>query len=145
MDPNAFFLLTLGYNLPAMIALVVGMTWTRATWQRHPPAARWAVTAFVWMFITDVAAITWYSFGSIFLEQNNLPPDQIPYLTALSCCEALGYVFFMLALNAARYPYRPSEYYEDLGDDNERPRGSQDGAFTTEAPQRPQDNQRNEN
>jgi hypothetical protein len=119
MNPNSIFLQHLGYNLPAMIVMVVGMVWTHTTWQRHPPAARWAITAFVWLFITYVLAIIWYSFGSMFLAQNNLPPDQTPYLTALSCCEALAYVFFMLALNAARYPYRPPHYYDQFTEDDD--------------------------
>jgi hypothetical protein len=125
MNLNSVFLQNLGYNLPAMIVMVVGMVWTRATWQRHPPAARWAMTAFVWMFITYVLAIIWQSFGIMFLAQNNLPLDeQTPYLTALSCCEALGYVFFLLALNAARYPYRPPHFYDQFTEDDDPPRTS---------------------
>ena len=117
------FLKTLGFNLPAMIAMIVGMVWTYATWQRHPPAARWATIAFVWMFITYVLAICWQTFGPMFLLQNNLPiAEQTPYLLALSCCEALGYFFFMVALNAARYPYRPPQFYEHFSAEDDPPR-----------------------
>jgi hypothetical protein len=122
-DPG--FFKNVGTNLPAMIVMIIAMGWTHATWHRHPRAARWAMLALVWMFITYLLAICWYSFGILFLLHNNLPlDDQTPYLMALSCCEGLGYVFFMLALNAARYPYRPPQYYDQFTEDDDRPRTS---------------------
>jgi hypothetical protein len=118
---NEFYKL-LVYNLPAMVVIVAGIIWVNMSWQRHPPAARWAMLAFVWMLITYLLAICWHSFGILFLLRNNLPLDeQTPYLMTLSCFEALSYVFFMLALNAARYPYRPPQYYDHFAEDEEPP------------------------
>ena len=119
------FFKTLVYNLPAMLAMIVGMVWVNMSWQRHPPAARWAMLAFAWMFITYILAICWHSFGILFLLRNNLPlEEQTPYLMALSCFEALSYLFFILALNAARYPYRPPQYYDHFAEDEEPPRST---------------------
>jgi hypothetical protein len=120
------FFQLIGYNLPAMIAMLAGMVWINATWQRHPPAARWAMIGFAWMFLTYVLAIVYHSFGRLFLPHdiNAGRDDAAPYLVALSCCEALAYLFFLLALNAARYPYRPPQYYDQFAEDDDRPRSS---------------------
>src|SRR5947209_8488838 len=99
MNPNEVIpvvIRLLEYNLPAMVAMIAGMVWTNATWHRHPPAARWTMLAFVWMFFTYLLAIGWHTFGVWLLLHNNLLDDETPYLMALSCCEALGYVFFMV-------------------------------------------------
>jgi hypothetical protein len=115
------FFTLLGYNLPAMIVIIIGMVWTHMTWQRHPPAARWTMIAFVWTFITYVLAILWHSFGILFLLHNELPIVETPYILALSGCEALGYFLFMVAFNTARYPYRPPQYYDHFAEDDDRP------------------------
>ncbi|MBI3823685.1 MAG: hypothetical protein HY289_13530 [Planctomycetes bacterium] len=109
----------LGYNLPALIALIVGMVVTQAAWHRHPPAARWAMLAFVWMFISYLLAICWYSFGILLILDLDIV-DQGPILMVLSCCEALGYIFFIIALNTARTPYRQPSVYDQFRDDDPR-------------------------
>lgn len=112
------FLRTLSYNVPAMMAIVAGMVWTYSNWHQHPPAARWAMFAFVWMFITYLLAIFWYSIGIVIFLQNNFGfDDQQPILMTLSSFEAFGYLLFMIALNAARYPYRPRSFYDDIVED----------------------------
>ena len=54
----------------------------------------------------------------------------------LSCFEGLAYVFFMLAINAARYPYRPPHFYDQFTEDDDRPRTPLDER-TTDAPRTP--------
>jgi hypothetical protein len=134
-------------NAPALIVLVICAMMMLSQRRCHPRAALRAALAFAWFLLTDILAIAWYSAG-IFLvvgDIRDLRALETFGETILSCFEALGYILFLFALSAARTPYRPSEYYDDLGEDNEHPRGSQDGASTIEAPQRPQENQRNEN
>ena len=94
----------LGINLPAMIALIIGMVVTLAHWRRHPPAARWAMLGFVWMFVTYLLAIAWHSYlVHVVVPGPRQFEDEAPYLMGLSCLEALGFGFFMLALNAAAH------------------------------------------
>jgi hypothetical protein len=134
----AEFIGRLKRNSPALIVLVLCAMMTLAQWRRHPRAAFRAALAFAWFLGTDLLALAWYTSGIFFVLA------EIPHVkeveafgeTTLSCLEALGYVFVLLALNAARTPYRPPEYY-DLGDDDERPRDSQEGTFTPEAARRP--------
>jgi hypothetical protein len=134
-------------NSPALIVLVLCAMMMLAQRRRHPRAALWAALAFAWLLFTDLLAIGWYTAGIFFVFAKIPHPREVEAFgeTILSCFEALGYILFLFALSAARTPYRPSEYYDDLGEDNEHPRGSQDGASAIEAPQRPQENQRNEN
>ena len=132
-------------NSPALIVLVICAMMMLAQRRRHPRAALRAAFAFAWLLFTDLLAIGWYSAG-IFVVVAKVPNHarEVEAFgeTILSCFEALGYILFLFALSAAHAPYRPSEYYDDLGEDNERPRDSQNGAFTTESPQRPQENQK---
>ena len=122
---TSVFIRHLNYNLPAMIVMISGLVWTIMSWRRHPPAARWALAAFIWMLITYLLAICWYSFGILFLLHNELPlNEQTVYIMALSCCEGVGYLLFILALNSARYPYRPPQYYDHFPEDDEPPRTS---------------------
>jgi hypothetical protein len=115
----------LGCNLPALIMLVVGMAVTYSNWQRHPAAARWAMLGFGWLFVTEIASIAWQRIGIELVFPNFIPndPEEILTLTVVSCCKGLGYLFFLLALNAARTPYRPRSAYDEIGDDDiARPR-----------------------
>lgn len=112
------FLELLGINLPALIVLVLAMVVTLSQWRRHPPAARWAMLGFAWMFCIYLLAILWHSFLShMVLGLPRAFEDEAPYLMGLSCCEGLGYLFLLLALNAARTPYRPRLYLDDFDDD----------------------------
>src|SRR5215470_16666003 len=100
------FLEVLGCNMPALIMLVIGMGVTWMNWQRHPRVARWAMLAFVWLLFTDLAAIFWMRVGILLFFPNIGPrdPEEVFSMSILSSFEALGYVFFLLALNAARKP-----------------------------------------
>jgi hypothetical protein len=112
------YLTALGCNMPALIMLIVGMCVTWIKRQRHPPAARWAMLAFVWLFVTDVTAITWMRVGLQQVFPNILPNDPVEILSmvVLSCCEATGYIFFLLALTALRKPHRPRTPYDEFDD-----------------------------
>ena len=142
----AEFLGRIQRNSPALIVLVICTMMMLAQRRRHPCAALWAALAFAWLLFTDLLAIGWYSAGIFFVFAKIPHPREVEAFgeTILSCFEALGYILFLFALSAARTPYRPSEYYDDFDEDNERSRGSQDGAFITESPQQPHENQRNE-
>src|SRR5476651_2140007 len=116
------FLKLIGINLPSMIALVVaiGATWT--FWNRHPPAARRLLFALFWMLGTNVLACAWHTFGvALLLERQRIHVDQYPYLLILSSMEGLGYIFFLIAVNVARVPYRSPQYYDYLADDEKPP------------------------
>ena len=108
-------------NLPALILIVLCTAMTITLARRHPPAARWMLFAFVWVLITYALALLWHSW-LIFLvvPRDRFPQGQIPYLWVLSTMEGLGYVFFLLAVNRARVPYRPADYYDDHVDDDPR-------------------------
>jgi hypothetical protein len=121
----ADFFEVLGCNMPALIMLVVGMGVTYSNWQRHPAAARWAMLGFGWLFCTDIAAIAWHRIGLLLIFPNVLPndPEEVLSMTVLSCCEGLGYLFLLLALNAVRTPHRPRSAYDEHDDiDISRPR-----------------------
>ncbi|HZZ77956.1 MAG TPA: hypothetical protein VFE62_05540 [Gemmataceae bacterium] len=119
---NAFLLEdlieVLGCNMPALIMLIVGMSVTWTNWNRHPPAARWAMLAFIWLFCTDVGSILWMRMGIVVVFPNIAPhgPEEVLSMAILSCCEATGYIFFLLALNAVRKPHRPRTDYDELDD-----------------------------
>jgi hypothetical protein len=118
MNPLDDYLTTLGCNMPALIMLIVGMCVTWINRHRHPPAARWAMLAFVWLFLTDFVAITWMRVG-ILLAFPNLGPNDFELvlsMAVLSCCEATGYIFFLLALTALRKPHRPRTPYDEFDD-----------------------------
>jgi hypothetical protein len=107
-------------NGPALLMLIIAMIVTYSNWQRHPAAARWAFTGFAWLFAVDVIAIVWHRVGIILVFPNVVgpnDPEEIGSMVVLSCGEALGYVFFLLALNAARTPYRPRSTYDEHDDD----------------------------
>ncbi|MBI2808539.1 MAG: hypothetical protein HYX68_26425 [Planctomycetes bacterium] len=105
-------------NLPALIALAIGIGVTLSQWRRHPPAARWALLGFGWLFCIYLLAICWHSFLShLVLGLPRALEDERPYLMAMSCCEALAYFFFLFAINAARTPYRPPFYFDDFDDE----------------------------
>lgn len=129
------FFETLGINLPAQLVLLVGISVTYSNWHRHPIVARWAMLAFVSRLANDLLAISWHTYAQVFR-----PPWLGDYyfasLFALSCGEAIGYVLFLAALNAARTPYRPARFFDDDTDDEPRPPTSADGAFTGEPPRR---------
>ncbi len=114
----ADFFEVLGCNMPALLMLVVGMVVTFANRQRHPKAARWAMLGFGWLFCTDIAAIAWQRVGILILFPNVLPddPEEVLSMAALSCCEGLGYVFFLLALMAAFTPHRARGAYDEFDD-----------------------------
>jgi hypothetical protein len=128
MNPDVLinlFIRNLTNNLPAMIVMVVGIVWTYSNWHRHPPAARWAMLAFVWMLFTNLLAITWYSFGILLLLHLEMGFDrQWPFLVTLSCFEGLAYIFFMRAIGAAWMPYRPPSFYDQFNEDEDRPQPS---------------------
>ena len=130
-----YFVHLLGVNLPALIVLILCAMLTIANWRRHPPSARWALVAIVWLVFTYLLAITFYTFGSLVIMDGGQGSSQTPYILALSCCEGLGYVFFMFAINAARTPYRPPQFYDDLDSTDAAPPPS-DGSFTAEEPRR---------
>jgi hypothetical protein len=129
MNNNDFLLADffegLGCNLPALIMLVVGMAVTYSNWQRHPAAARWAMLGFAWLLVIEIASTAWQRFGMEFVFPNLLPndPEEVLSTTVLSCCRALGYFCFLLAVNAARAPQRPRSAYDESDDiDIARPR-----------------------
>lgn len=132
----SYFLELLGRNLPALIVLVICASVTLSQWQRHPPSARWAFIAFVWFVVTDLLAIAWYAIGAPLLLADRPDPrlEEAFYSLVLSCCEGLGYVFFLFALNAARTPYRPPSFYDDFIDDTRMPPTPPDGSFTPQMP-----------
>jgi hypothetical protein len=110
----------LGRNLPAVVVLLVCAVATLVQWRRHPPSARWAFFAFVWFLVTDLLAIFWFSIGAILLLHDNPQAREQEALgtVALSFMEAFGYLFFLAALNAARTPYRPRDYFNDFPEDD---------------------------
>jgi hypothetical protein len=121
----ADFFEVLGCSMPALIMLVVGMGVTYSNRQRHPAAARWAMFGFAWLFGTDIVAIAWQRVGILVFFPNVLPndPEEVLSMTVLSCSEGLGYLFLLLALNAARTPHRPRSAYDEFDDvDISRPR-----------------------
>jgi hypothetical protein len=118
------FVLELFVNLPALLTLAGCMIFTLASRHRHPPAARWALLGFGWLFITDITAILWRTVG-IGLVLPNLPPldlEEVLSLIVLSIFESAAYLFLAIALFVARTPYRPRHYYDydDAADDQRR-------------------------
>jgi hypothetical protein len=108
----------LGCNMPALIMLIVGISVTFANRQRNPKAARWAMLGFGWLFCTDIAAIAWMRFGIFFFFPGIIAddPEQVISMVVLSCCEGLGYFFFLFALNAAFSSHRPRGPYDEFDD-----------------------------
>ncbi len=108
----------LGCDMPALIMLMIGMIVTYANRHRHPKAARWALLGFAWHFGTDIAAIAWMRFGIfiVFPGVMHDDPEEVFSMVALSCSEGLGYLFFLLALNAAFTPHRPRGAYDEFDD-----------------------------
>jgi hypothetical protein len=125
-------------NLPALITLGVCAMIVLSQWQRHPRMARWALFAFLWFLTTDLLALFWYTIGiEQFLMENpnaDVAAASAMSETVLSCLEAFGYVLVMLALNAARTPYRPPEFFDDQRDFEERVKAIQNDAYTAEPP-----------
>lgn len=118
----ARFLNLITINLPALIGLVLCSALTWIYWHRHPPAARRLLFALIWMIVTDLLAICWHSFGIFLVFRDLRHADETPWLLVLSGMEGLGYVWFLLAVNAARMPYRaPHSYYDDDVDVDPRP------------------------
>ena len=109
----ASFLKQLTINLPALILLIVCAALTFTFWQRHPPAARRLMFALIWMIGADLLAIAWHSFGFFLMFPDRHRGDETPFLLSLSAMEGLGYVWFLLAVNAARVPYRSDSFYDD--------------------------------
>lgn len=110
---------SLGCNMPALIMLVIGLAATYANRQRHPRAARWAMLAFAWFIGTDLIAIVWQRAGILLFFPNIMPndPEELLSMLVLSTFEGLGYLFVLLALNAARMPHRPRTVYDEFSDD----------------------------
>ena len=110
----ANFFEVLGCDMPALVMLVVGMGVIYANWQRHPKAACWAILGFGWLLCTDVVGIAWLQFGIHVVFPGD--PEEVLSLATFSCCEALGYLFFLLALTAAFTPHRPRGTYDEIDD-----------------------------
>jgi hypothetical protein len=137
MNPDilfAIFLRNLGINLPALCALVIAVMVTYANWHRHPTVARWAMLAFVSRIFSDLLNIAWHSFGFFLILPNApwLADNEVGLLMVLSGLEALGYVFMLCALNAARTPYRRPLFYDDFLDDDRPRRSSEDAGEKTD-------------
>jgi hypothetical protein len=109
-------------NIPALITLLVAIIVTVANWRLHPPAARWALLAFVWMFITYIISIVWRTIGrDIFFGANFGPsPEEIFSLVVISVFESLAYFFILIAMNVSRTPYRSRQFYEEEDRDDDR-------------------------
>src|SRR5437016_4846472 len=105
------FLVRLVRNLPALIALVLCAAMMLSQWRRHPRSAFRAALAFGWFLFADLLALFWYTIGIRLLEAEFGHDQEVESYseTVLSCLEAVGYVLVVLALNAARVPYRPPE------------------------------------
>ncbi|MBI1832350.1 MAG: hypothetical protein HYR84_12980 [Planctomycetes bacterium] len=117
------FFRNVGINVPALAMLVIGIVVTQANRHRHPDAARWALAGFILRLCTDLVGICWHSVG-FFLLIPNIPwlgDHELELLFVLSCLEALAYLFFLIALNAIRTPYRTPQYYDDFDDDKPPP------------------------
>jgi len=113
-------------NLPALVMLVICaiVSWTQ--WQRHPASARWALFAFLWFLAVDFVIITWISVRDLVLANNpRAQLDDLLYGMVLSSLEALGFLFFLFAVNAARTPYRPRTFFDEFTDDDPPPPKSQ--------------------
>jgi hypothetical protein len=115
-------------NLPALVMLAICAIVTWSQRQRHPTSARWAFFAFAWFLAVDFIIIGWYSIR-IFVLANDAHAEITDLISGmvLSCMEALGFLFFFLAVNAARTPYRPRTFFDDFGDDDPPPKAPQAG------------------
>lgn len=115
------FLETLGYNMPTLITLTVGIVLTLANWQRHPSAARWALVGFSWLFIVGIVSIAWRTIGVVMVFPDNPPINSEEALSyvVLSGCEAFGYICFMVALSVVRKPHRPRHFFDDFVEEQE--------------------------
>ena len=121
-DMLSSFFEWLGYNLPAILVLIVAICTIHAQWHRHPPAARWALLAFIWILGTYFLNTFWGTIG-VFLVfgPGRMLEREAPILLTLSCFEGLGYIFILLALNAACKPYRPRTYFDEFPEDEPPP------------------------
>jgi hypothetical protein len=106
-------------NLPALVTISAVFMMVLASAPRHPPAARWALLGFGWLFLTYLLSIFWRTIGLflIFPHAQQFGPEEIISLLLLSICESLAYIFLLAALFVARKPYRPPHFYEDSDDD----------------------------
>jgi hypothetical protein len=125
-------------NAPALIVLII-CAMMMLSQRRHPRAAFRAALAFAWFLCTDILAIFWYSAGILLIdpELRHLRALETSGEFILSCCEGLGYIFFVFALNAIRTPYR-HPFFDDFDEDEKRQPKTEDGSFTT-APRRPEE------
>jgi hypothetical protein len=98
-------------NLPALVTMLVGMVLVAANRHRHPLAARWALFAFGWLFVTYILEILWRNIGIPHFFRNR--QLEVPSLVALSIFESLAYVLFLIAFFMALTPYRPRHFYDD--------------------------------
>lgn len=113
------FLAIVGYNLPALITMVIGMVLATTMRQRHPGAARWTQLGFAWLFGSAIVSIAWHTIGVPHLIPNDVGTEFLTYV-ALSFVESFGYVCFLIALSAASRPYRPRAYLDDFADEDDR-------------------------
>ena len=113
------FLETVGYNLPALLAMVAGMVATVASWQRHPLAARWAFLGFAWLFVVGLVSIAWRTIGVVLVFPHAPGSwEEITSYVFLSILESLAYISFIVAFNVARQPYRRLSHYDEFSEDD---------------------------
>ncbi|MBM3993110.1 MAG: hypothetical protein FJ303_02980 [Planctomycetes bacterium] len=129
LDPLfTLFLEIAGVNVPTMVMLVIAMVITYSNRFRHPDVARWAMFGFATHFGTACLRILLVTIGFPILGAwfPWILSYRLEILFGTSCLQAVGYIFLLIALNAARSPYHPSQFYDDFEEDKPPPAGSGD-------------------